>query len=235
MLGAALKKRKKMHKLTIFILGLVLISCNQVSTKQQMKDKSDSLSVDKTTIKELRDSVTRLLDIATTKDTLEIKNSEPFLFFKSGTILSSTEKNAIVIVCPTDTTYEIRLYSQKNKSWELTDSVAKLDAFASQFELTLDDYNFDKQKDIYIQVSASQGYSLSRGHLFIIDPVTKKLTRHEEARDLANMKPDPKTKTVVSEIWNGYNYKNQHELTVFTNKWLNGQLKTIKKKNITVK
>ena len=51
---------------------------------------------------------------------------------------------------------------------------------------------------------------------------------------ITNMKPDPKTKTVVSEIWNGYNDKNQHELTVFTNKWLNGQLKTIKKKNIVI-
>ena len=105
-----------MHKLTIFILGLVLTSCNQVSTKQQTKAKSDSLSVEETTIKELRDSVTRLLDIATMKDTLEIKNSEPFLFFKSGTILSSTERNAIVIVCPIDTTYEIRLYSLKKLS-----------------------------------------------------------------------------------------------------------------------
>ena len=212
-----------MQKLTIFILGLVLISCNQVSKKQQTTTNSDSLSVEKTTIKELKDSVIKLLDIATTKDTLEFQSSEPFLFLKSGNILSST-----------DTTYTLRLYSLRNKNWELTDSVAKLEAFPSQFELTLDDYNFDKQKDIYIQVSASQGYSLSRGHLFIIDPVTKKLTRHEEARDLANMKPDPKTKTVVSEIWNGYNNKNQHELTIFTNKWLNGQLKTIKKKNITL-
>ena len=200
-----------MQKLTIFILGLILISCNQVSTKKELINKSDSLSVEKTTIKELKDSVTKLLDIATTKDTLEIRNSEPFLFFKSGNILSSTEKNAIVIVCPTDTTYAVRLYSLKNKSWELTDSVAKLDAFPSQFELTFDDYNFDKQKDIYIQVSASQGWSLSRGHLFIIDPVTKKLTRHEEARDLANMKPDPKTETVVSELWNGYDDKNQNQ------------------------
>jgi hypothetical protein len=224
-----------MQKLTFFILGLILISCNQVSTKLEKTANSDSLTVVRTNVEALRDSTNRLLDVATTKDTLEFQSSEPFLFFKSGNILSSTEKNAIVIVCPTDTTYTVRLYSLRNKSWELTDSVAKLDAFASQFELTFDDYNFDKQKDIYIQVSASQGYSLSRGHLFIIDPVTNKLARHDEARDLVNMKPDPKTKTVVSETWNGFNDKNQHELTVFTNKWVNGKLKTIKKKNITLK
>jgi hypothetical protein len=224
-----------MQKLTIFVIGLILISCNQVPTKHKKISDSDSLTFEKTNIKALIDSTNKLLDVATTKDTLEIRNSEPFMFFKSGNLLSSTEKNAIVIVCPTDTTYAVRLYSLRNKSWELTDSVDKLDAFPSQFELTFNDYNFDKQKDIYIQVSASQGWSLSRGHLFIVDPVTKKLARHEEARELANMQPDPKTETVVSELWNGYNVKNQNQLTVFTNKWLNGKLKTIKKKNITQK
>ena len=224
-----------MQKLAIFIIGLIFISCNQVSTKREKTANSDSLTVERTNIKALRDSTNRLLDVATTKDTLEFQSSEPFMFFKSGNILSSTQKNAIVIVCPTDTTYAVRLYSLRNNSWELVDSISNLDAFPSQFELTLDDYNFDKQKDIYIQTSASQGWSLSRGHLFIIDPVTKKLARHEEARNLANMKPDPKTETVVSELWNGYNDKNQHQLTILTNKWVNGKLKTIKQKNVTVK
>ena len=49
------------------------------------------------------------------------------------------------------------------------------------------------------------------------------------------MKPDPKTKTVVSELWNGYNLKGQHQLTIFTNKWVKGKLLTIKKKEITLK
>jgi hypothetical protein len=218
-----------MKKLIIFVIGLILISCNQVFTKQEKKAYLDSLSAENTNIKALIDSTYKFLDIATTRDTLEFQCSKPFLFFKSGNFLSSAEKNAIVIFCPTDTTCSVRLYSLTKKSWELTDSVAKLDAFPSQFELRLADYNFDKQKDIYIQVSASQGY------LFIIDPVTKKLTRHDEARDLANMKPYSKTKTVVSETWNGYNDKNQHELTVFTNKWVNGKLKTIRKMNMTLK
>jgi hypothetical protein len=228
-----------MQKLTIFIIGLIFVSCSQVLIKQEKTSNSDSLSeakvVTKTKAQQTLDSTYRLLDIATAKDTLGFKNSEPFLFFKSGYILSSTEKNAIIIVCPTDTTYSVKLYSIRSKKWELTDSIGELDAFPSQFELTFDDYNFDKQTDIYIQVSASQGWSLSRGHLFTIDPVTKKLTRHKEARDLANMRPDPKTKTVVSELWKGYNDKNQDQLTIFTNKWMNGKLKTIKKKNITLK
>lgn len=210
-----------MQRLTIFILGLIFVSYNQASTKR------DGIIVS--------DSTNMLFDSAATKDTLEFISVEPFLFFKSGYILSSTEKNAIIIVCNTDTTYLVKLYSIRNRKWERTDSISGLDAFPSQFELTFNDYNFDKQKDIYIQVSVSNGWPLSRGHLLIVDPVTKKLTRHEETRYLANMKPDPKTETVVSELWNGYNEKGQHQLTIFTNKWVNGKLNTIKKKNITLK
>ena len=54
-------------------------------------------------------------------------------------------------------------------------------------------------------------------------------------QDAANMKPDPQTKTVVSELWNGYNLKGQHQLSIFTNKWVIGKLLTIKKKEITLK
>lgn len=82
----------------------------------------------------------------------------------------------------------------------MADSIGGLDTFQSQFEAIFDDFNFDKQTDIYIQVSASNGRALSRGHLLTIDPLTKKIIQHAEARDLANMKPDPKTKTVVSQL-----------------------------------
>jgi len=205
-----------MQRLTIFILGLIFVSYNQASTKRDEIIVSDSTNM--------------LLDSAATKDTLEFISAEPFLFFRCGHILSSTEKNAIIIVCTIDTTYLVKLYSMRNRQWELTDSISGLDAFPSQFELTFNDYNFDKQKDIYIQVSVSNGWPLSRGHLLIVDPVTKKLTRHEETRYLANMKPDPKTETVVSELWNGYNEKGQHQLSIFTNKWVNGKLNTVKKK-----
>lgn len=76
------------------------------------------------------------------------------------------------------------------------------------------------------------GHGLSRGHLLIVDPVTKKLTNHKEARRLANMNPDPKTKIVTSESWNGYNTQGQGEMTLFSNRWINGKLKAIKEKNI---
>jgi hypothetical protein len=180
------------------------------------------------------DTIIGLLDKSLTTDTIESYNSEPFLFFKSGHFLDKTEKNAIWVNCPTDSTYSIKLYLIRDNKWVMADSVTGFDAFPSQFDPIFDDFNFDKQTDIFIQASASNGWSLSRGHLLIVDPLTKKLTLHKEARDLANMKPDPKTKTVTSEIWNGYNGKGQNQLTIFTNKWVDGKLKTVKKKDITI-
>lgn len=228
-----------MLRLTICIIGLFLVTYNYAATISDLTNKSYILyEVEISTnlkMKLLNDKTDSLLDIAINKETLEFSNSETFLYFKSGPILRPTEKNALSVYCPTDTTYTVKLYSIKNNRWALTDSIGGLEAFPSQFELTFDDYNFDKQTDIYIQVSVSSGWSLSRGHLLTVDPLTGKLTRHEETRNLANMKPDPKTKTVVSELWNGYNLKGQHQLTIFTNKWVKGKLLTIKKKEITLK
>lgn len=128
----------------------------------------------------------------------------------------------------------VRLYALETNQWKLLDSINDLDAFPTQFDPIFDDYNFDGQTDLYIQVSASNGWSLSRGHLIIIDPMTKKFDLHKEARDFANMTTDIKAKTIKTELWNGYDFKGRHQLTVFTNKWVNGQLTTTNKKNITI-
>lgn len=225
-----------MRTLTILLFGLTFSFCNQSQAAQDNILAQDSIE---NNVNQL-DRITELFDKALNSDTVEFNNEfefysyKSFLFFKSGQIVSKTEKNALVVVCPTDTTYAVSLYSIQNKKWNLIDSINDLDAFPTQFDPIFADFNFDGQTDIYIQVSASNGWSLSRGHLLIIDPLTKKLIRHAEARNLANMKPDPKTKTVVSELWNGYNAKGQSQLTIFTNKWVNGKLTTVKKKHINI-
>lgn len=226
-----------MKTLTILLFGLTIFSCNQT---QATKDKivnndTTTQSINKTVS---IDGISELLDKAIKVDSIEFnnqfENKQSFLFFKSGHIISKTDKNALVVVCPTDTTYTVRLYSFQTYQWKLLDSIGDLKAFPTQFDPIFDDYNFDGQTDLYIQVSASNGWSLSRGHLIIIDPKTKKFELHRETRDFANMTPDIKTKTVKTELWNGYDLKGQHQLTIFTNKWVNGQLKTINKKNITL-
>jgi hypothetical protein len=162
-------------------------------------------------------------------NTYEIDLADQFQFFQSGHILDSTEVNAISVKCGNDTTYTLKLYSLKNLTWILLDSIGELDAYPWQFDLNLKDYNFDGQTDIYIQVSASNGWSLSRGHLILINPLSKKLELHNETRDFANMSVDPCSKSIFTEEWQGYDSLNNPHLTIFTNKWIDGKLKTIDK------
>jgi hypothetical protein len=227
--------------LAILVLGLTnLLYSRAQSTGAKIAAKntiSKAASIRDTVIENTKN----LLDKATTAGALEFTSGlgasacRSFLFFKSGHIISTREKNALVVVCPTDTTYAIRLYSIQPDKWNLIDSIGNLDAFPTQFALIFDDYNFDTQTDLYVQVTASNGWSLSRGHLIIIDPMTKRLRLHNETRDFANMTPDKKAKTVQTELWNGYDAEGRHQLTIFTNKWVDGQLKTISKKNISLK
>lgn len=227
-----------MRKLATLLFGMTILSCNQSNTSQVKIITQDTLN--KTVKSKIiePDSVSELLNKALKTDTLEFKEdfatSKSFLFFKSGHIISKTEKNALVVHCPTDTTYAVRLYSNQGNKWIISDSISGLDAFPIQFETNFDDYNFDGQTDLYIQVSASNGWSLSMGHLLIIDPTTKKFDLHKEARNFANMKIDKMTKTVKTEMWNGFNNKGKNKLTIYTNKWVNDKLKIKSKENVII-
>lgn len=218
-----------MRTLTILFLGVTIFSCNQTQITQEKVGVQDT-SVQVTNRKVIQlDTIPGLLDKALKTDTLQFDNWEPFLFFKSGNFLNKTEKNAVLVHRPTDTTYSIKLYSISDNKWLISDKISGLDGLPIQFVPIFDDYNFDGQTDIYIQATTSNGYPLSRGHLIIVNQLTKKLEVHPEARDLANMKPDNKGHSVISEevIWckpNGF-----EEVCKWTNKWVNGLLKPIKK------
>ncbi len=223
---------KTMRILILLLLGLTIFSCNQSQATHDKTETSDTISKTVTTKDTVLDRINRILDKALTTDTLGFNIDKPFLYFKSGHLISKTEKNAIVIVCPTDTTYTVRLYSIQNNKWYILDSINGLDAFPIQFDAIFDDYNFDGQTDIYIQVSISNGWPLSTGHLIIIDPNTKKFNLHKEARDYANMELDIINKTVKTESCYEYRTKGRHQLMIYTNKWVNGKLKTISEKKI---
>ena len=223
--------------LVIILFGLVFLSNDRTKPKENNIVESDSKIRGKRNISPR--TIRELFNKALITESLEFNNEfefdslQSFLFFKSGYFLDKTEKNAITIQCKTDTTYSIKLYVVKDQDWQRIDSISGLDAFPWQFDVKFEDYNFDGQKDIYIQVSASNGWSLSRGHMLIIDPSTKKFILHNETRDFANMRPDPNTETIFTELWNGYNTQGQHQLTIFKNKWINGQLKTVSEKDTT--
>lgn len=217
------------------IIGLAFFACGH-SQKETKTDFVDAAPIDKN--EELKESVEpkitpdtlyTLLDNSLQLDTFEFSNWIPFLFLKTGNFLSALEKNAILVTCPTDSTYKLEYYSKSGDKWVKNDELDLPDAFPTQFYLDFDDYNFDGQKDIYLQCSASNGYALSRGHLLTINPKTKKILTHPETRELANMQADFESKTVISEevIWSvDYGFQGVCDLR---NKWIDGKLKTVKR------
>jgi hypothetical protein len=174
----------------------------------------------------ITDTLYKLLDSARTADTLTLEQSMPFLFFQSGHLFSNTEKHAVAVSSPTDSTAQIKLYHLRDHTWQLMDSLDGLPANTIAFHAIYADYNFDAQPDIYIQQSASNGYVMSRGYLLLIDPFTGKISPHMETGDLANMRPDAKSLTVFSEDWQVADH-DKNPVCTLHNKWVSGVLKTI--------
>ena len=95
-------------------------------------------------IKITKDTLYTLLDKGIDFDTLEFDNWQPFLFFKSGNLLSNKEKNAILISCPNDKTYKIEIYTQVGKKWIKNDELNLINANPIQFYLDFKpSFNYD--------------------------------------------------------------------------------------------
>lgn len=218
-----------MRALIILLFGLVINACNSPQEKHDNYGTQNAVSKNTSDCFVASDTIANLLEKAIKVDTLEYDNWQPFLYFKSGYFLNNRRKTALMVTELTDTTVLIKLYSYHDGNWILHSSVEGLDGPGASFSPMFDDFNFDGQTDIYIQVSASNGYSLSRGHLIIVDPLTLELEVHHEARDLANMKPDRKTHSIISVEVIECKSNLLKEVGIWTNKWVNGQLKTIKK------
>ena len=217
-----------MKIITAFVfLFLLLISC-----KNETEDKIDTWNEQiETNRKESVvkvDTLYKLLENAKTKDTLEFSNLEPFLFIKSGNLFSKNEKNSIIVHCPTDSTYRIELYSLITKEWIKSDELDNLEVPLRQYEITFKDYNFDNFKDIYLNSTSSQGISMSKGYLLIVDSTTRKFKNHLETRNLKNMFPDYKTKSVLVDSVD-YNVNGKRVWNLIY-KWKNGNLINTKQK-----
>jgi hypothetical protein len=165
-----------------------------------------------------------LLSQAATEKAMELDESVPFISFRSGYILNRSVKNAFIAMPSSDSTFEIRLYKFLHGKWELQDSINPLEISVVYHQVTFKDYNFDGQTDIYIQLDASNGYVLSCGHLITIDPVTRKMTLHPEARWVANMRPDFRSKTVFSDSLSDCDIRYIHTVCTVSNKWIRRKL-----------
>ncbi len=186
---------------TVFIfLGILFLSCNDQPKVQQQPPKIETPQ-SKTYENVSIDSLHQLMEQVKHLDNFQYDNpaNDPFIFLKSGFILTDTQKNAIVIQMPNDSTYTLELYTLKDNQWIRNDSLSNLEGNLVQFYLELKDFNFDRIKDIYLQSSISNGISFSYGNLLTIDPKTYELKLHPETRNLGNLSPDFKSKTLVSE------------------------------------
>jgi hypothetical protein len=120
----------------------------------------------------------------------------PFFYFKSFHLQDST-LNAISITTSAKDKFEIELYQLENQVWILLDKVDTLKAELLQFDLNIEDYNFDQTKDFYIQTSASNGLVQSFGYLIICK--NKKLIPQKYGLEYPNLTPQAKLKTVLSK------------------------------------
>lgn len=209
---------KSKLNIIIIIIFSCFFSCKKNGQKTDIKITKNISSKSNVS----KDTLFVLLEKAKKVDTLEFNNSNPFLYIKSGKLFSKYEKNAIIINCPTDSTFNILFFTKKNEKWIKDDEFKNLNFNPLQFYLDFKDYNFDGQKDIYIQRSASNGWSLSRGYLFTIDTITKKITEHKETRDLSNMTPDIEKKVIYTDELD-FSGK-ERKVNCRINKWKNGKL-----------
>jgi len=125
-----------------------------------------------------------------------LPENDSVYYCKIGNFLLPAKRNALLIHRGA-----VELFIYKNDNPIKVDSITVLNIgdYKWEFQVTYDDYNFDGRKDIYIQRTISNGWPMSRGCLITINRRTNKLERHDECDDLANMKPDPKRKVVISD------------------------------------
>ncbi|MCB0430895.1 MAG: hypothetical protein H6585_04805 [Flavobacteriales bacterium] len=176
-----------------------------------------------------------LLNKSISVDTMQVDQRDPFLYFKSGYFLDEHKKYALAVICPADSMYDVCVYTIGPDGWQLIDGVHGLDAFPVEFDVMFKDYNFDGQNDVFIQVTVSNGWAMSRGHLLIVDPKTKELQLHPEAKELANLRPDTDSNVVFTEEWDGYDSVNgEQHLVMLTHRWINNALTLTGKRKVTV-
>jgi hypothetical protein len=210
--------------ISILIISFALLSCDsqEQNDSEDLSEKIDSnksitidtFYIDKSQVKESKfghskliqspnvDSLYKLLKSKSDFIDFYISDELPLLFFRSGSVFKDGEMDALILSSPTDSTYRVEIFSLTDNEWFKNDEV-EIESFPIQFDIEFKDFNFDGFKDIYIQCSASNGYSISRGHLILIDKDSNKMSVVEEARELGNITPDCVSKRISTEevIW----------------------------------
>lgn len=211
-----------MYKKALLILLVGVYSCSE--TKLETKEQIVAVASETN----YNDTIKNILNQALLTDTFEYYHWQPLISFKSGNLFNKETKNAIVVQNLKDTINIIKLYTLSNNAWTLSDSLIDSSGIYPQNYFEFIDFDFDNCNDIYINCSSTNGYSISRGILLTVDPKTFKLINHKETRNLGNISPDKKSRSVISEeiiYCAPSETANDREVCVLTHKWVKGMLK----------
>ncbi len=200
---------------------------------QESSSKSSTTQTAKAQVKDsvLVLSINQLMKQAMLCDSMTYTNvvtknaSNGVLYFKSGHVFHSKYKHVLLICKEPDATFTLATYFDDDGTWKLKDHITQLDLNPTQFNIKFQDFNFDNQIDCYIQVSHSNGYAISRGHLIIIDPNDYFPVLHKEARNLGNLRVVGQH--IESEEWEGYDKDATTQIKTYRYQWVGGLLKRI--------
>jgi hypothetical protein len=222
---------KKTNLVIAFLFIILLASCgndkpnNHPSTKDNISLKGTNRHTTKS-VATANDSVWladlyQFVRMGNKIDTLLDNKDYSIYYCKIGHFLIPTKKIALLIY-----NNAVELYIYKNDKPIKKDSMAVLNIDSKmEFQVTYYDYNFDGQKDIYIQRTISNGWPMSVGCLITINKSSDKLQRHDECDNLANMKPDPKRKVVITDSIAYCNTASQKDkICKVLNKWVENKL-----------
>lgn len=214
---------KQKHILSlIFGFCLVVFSCSNPSDSE---DSEEIVAEESETIETESEMLARLLEQSLTSDSVQAYSTKPFMFFKTGHLLDLTFQNSLVLTCPTDSTFALRMFKKIDSAWILEDSLGGMKADKAQFYIESKDFNFDSQADFYIQYAYTSGYPISIGHIVLIDPKTKKMKWKSTYSRLGNANAQPESKMLRSEAkYKGPSPPGTEKIWVKRSRWMNDEL-----------
>lgn len=153
------------------------------------------------------DTIQILLDRASVVDTLEHRSASfvPMLYFKSGHILNSSVKHAVVVYSVSDSALRVELYEINGHGWAKKQNLIELPGPGVSFNVILDDYDFDGYNDMFVVKTATNGTGTLWGHLLFYEPSVSsdQLVLFAGADTTINFVPDKSRKILVTDslIW----------------------------------
>ena len=121
---------------------------------------------------------------------------QPYSLFlvKSGFLFSKKEKNTLFAYSISDSAILVRNFLESNGKWKESSNSINLPIHSfspAYFRFSMEDFNFDNNRDLFLQFYQSMGNADSYGYLLIFDEKSRNLVLVKESIALPNLEPDP--------------------------------------------